>query len=128
MKTKALSVDYLDQQVKVYRNLHTGTLSVQAKVEDRWKVVGHCSNLTLTQVEFKVSQAGRQRVLREKAKNVHAFVVGTLESFDKEVSIETSKAISYNPYFANSFFVKETKEPIHKASKVVFQNVKPYLV
>jgi hypothetical protein len=128
MKTKTLSTDYTGQQVKVYRNLHTGTLSVQAKVEGRWKVVGHCSNLSLVDVVFKVSQAGRDRVLREGQKNVHAFVVGVLESFDKEVSIETSKAISYNPYFANSFFVKETLEPVHKASKVVFQDVKPYLV
>jgi hypothetical protein len=128
MKTKTLSTDYIGQQVKVYRNLHTGSLSVQAKVDGRYKVVGHSSNLTLTDVVFKVSEAGRNRVLKEKAKNVHAFVVGVLESFDQEVCSETSKAISYNPYFANWFFVKETKEPVYKASKVVFKDVKPYLV
>lgn len=67
-------------QVRVYRNLHKKCWSVQAKGDKGWRVVLHLRSLVLMDVEFKVSRAGRERVLREKKKNVHAFAVGTLQS------------------------------------------------
>jgi hypothetical protein len=66
------------QKVKVYRNLRNGKWSVMdAKTR---KVVAHATHLDLREVDFKVSQAGRDRVLKEKQKNVHAFAVGILEA------------------------------------------------
>ena len=43
----------------------------------RGKVLEHNTEFFLKDVEFKVSQAGRNRVLKEQRKNVHAFVCGT---------------------------------------------------
>ena len=64
-------------KVFVYFNLHRKLFSVKAlEGPDKGKVIGHTTYLWLKDVTFKVSEAGRQRVLREKRKNVHAGVVG----------------------------------------------------
>jgi len=76
------------QRVKVYRNLHRGGYSVVAlDGPSKGLVVGHAEHITLGDVEFVVSEAGRQRVIREKKKNVHAYAVGTLLSFFCDCSI-----------------------------------------
>ena len=65
--------------VEVYRNLHNGKFSVRDSKTKR--VLAHCDEVTLAGVVFKVSQAGRERVLRERKKNVHAVVKGKLISY-----------------------------------------------
>jgi hypothetical protein len=87
-------------KVRVYRNLHKKCLSVQAKVNGAWKVIDHVDQITLVDVSFKVSQAGRDRVLREKRKNVHAYVCGTVATFP--IALQGRK-VSYNPYKADTF-------------------------
>lgn len=89
------------KRVRVYFNLHKLLFSVQEKGENGWRVVRHTNNITLRDVRFKVSEAGRQRVLREKRKNVHAFVEGyvSTSSFDCKSPV----VIKYNPYRAGSF-------------------------
>lgn len=84
--------------VEVYRNLHNGKLSVRDYKTKR--VVGHADEVFLEDVEFRVSQAGRKRVLREKRKNVHAVVRGT-ERRRKRLQWVT-EAI-YDPYRYSSF-------------------------
>lgn len=66
-------------KVFVYFNLHKKIWSVKALTgASRGRVIAHCSMVSLVNVEFRVSEAGRQRVLREGRKNVHAGVVGYL--------------------------------------------------
>ena len=55
----------------IYWNLHKKMWSVRHK----GKVIAHSREIHARDCEFKVSEAGRQRVLREKRKNVHAYVV-----------------------------------------------------
>lgn len=57
---------------------------------------------------FKVSEKGRQRVLRERKKNVHAWVTGTLKGFD------TSEA---DPYYEGYYNPYETEFFIDHCSK-----------
>ena len=83
--------------VRVYWNLHRNLYSVQ----QRGLVVGHAENIELRDVTFKVSEAGRQRVLKESRKNVHAFVTGYLYEGKEERNYDTS--IVYNPYKYDSF-------------------------
>lgn len=95
------------QKVKVYYNLHKHVFSI--KDAKTGKVLAHGNNILLTDVEYKVSEAGRQRVLREKKKNVHAYVVGTFAGC-KELSkqkLEDSCWIKpyYNPYKTKGFMV-----------------------
>ena len=92
--------------VRVYRNLHRDCLSVQARVNGAWRVVAHRDSVNLSNVTFKVSEAGRQRALREGRKNVHAFVVGSYVSsaWDERAPDDTGTFISYNPRLAARFY------------------------
>ncbi len=67
----------------------------------------------LKNVKFKVSEAGRQRVIKEKKKNVHAFVEGE-QCKDTMQACELLN-VFYNPYKYSSF-VDENKDPLHFAS------------
>lgn len=91
----------LNQIVRIYFNLHKKKLSVQTKVNGRWKVVAHVEGAYVRNAQFKVSEAGRQRVLKQKKKNVHAFIIGTLVS-----GIQSNKyflSVRYNPYEMDQF-------------------------
>lgn len=89
------------KKVRVYFNLHKHLFSIQEKGEKGWRVVRHAENITLYNVAFKVSEAGRQRVLKEKKKNVHAFVEGYVSS--SSFDCKNPVVIKYNPYRAGSF-------------------------
>jgi len=103
-------------KVFVYRNLHKKCWSVKAlSGPHKGLVIAHLKELTLVDCIFRVSEAGRQRVIKTKRKNVHAGVVGYLTTTEASPSM---KKVRYNPYEAGCFKFVETKEPIHKSSIV----------
>ena len=66
-------------KVFVYYNLHKKLWSVKAlEGPQKGRVITRSWYVTLLDAKPRVSQAGRNRVLREKRKNVHAGLVGTL--------------------------------------------------
>lgn len=101
---------------RVYFNLHKKLLSVQAKVNGSWKVIKHVLNINLTDVKFKVSEAGRQRVLREKRKNVHAFIEGV--EVDQPIN-QRAQNVTYNPYKYEKFTITTGEKYVDKAEYVV---------
>lgn len=103
--------------VRIYRNLHKKLYSVQEKVEGRWKVVEHTNNINIRNVSFKVSEGGRQRVLSEKRKNVHAFIIGERVS-SMTPSVYPGDEITYNPYASSHFATKYKNIPLDKAKFV----------
>lgn len=119
------------QRVFVYRNLHQDCWSVKSKETGR--VVAHADRVELSDVEFKVSETGRQRVLREQSKNVHAGLVGTLENFHSRgeeypsatyingTDSDSKVSITYNPYKYAHFVVRETEAPVSHAESAVLQ-------
>jgi len=104
-------------QVRVYRNLHKKTYSIQAKTPKGWRVVEHRDFLFLSEAYFNVSEAGRQRVLREKRKNVHAYVEGELI---ENACFKIGDQIRYNPYRASTFTDEQGKQVNY--SKCVYLN------
>jgi hypothetical protein len=104
-------------KVRIYRNLHKKLYSVQEKVDGRWKVVEHTNNINLINVTFKVSEAGRQRVIKEKRKNVHAAMIGERFPFIPK-SFVYRYEVSYNPYKSPYFMVKSEDKPLDKARYV----------
>ena len=101
-------------RVRVYRNLHLDCWSVRdfdSKSPKYNRVIEHVTELCLEEVTFIVSQAGRERVLKEKRKNVHAFVQGTptltlnLDSGSYPEMID--KVVSYNPYKHGQFIAEK---------------------
>lgn len=92
------------RKVEVYRNLHTGTLSVRdAKTK---RVVGHAHAVMLENATLRVSEAGRLRAVREGRRNVHAFAVGFETS---RTLAPAGDRISYNPFKAPYFYVADTQ-------------------
>jgi hypothetical protein len=101
-------MNVLNKNVEVYYNLHKKCLSVRK----RGLVVDHVRSILLKNAEFVVQPAGRKRVLKEKRKNVHAYVRGervAVASFDGK-----SERITYNPYKNKSFVSVETGNPVYK--------------
>jgi hypothetical protein len=102
--------NYLGEKVFVYRNLHRKCYSVKSVRTGR--VIAHVDSIDLIDVRFKVSEAGRQRVLKTKQKNVHAGVVGYIA--DVSLLCQSSK-VTYNPYRFDSFIRKDNEMPIYEA-------------
>lgn len=105
-KNRKLNVN---KPVQVYRNLHNGLLSIR----QGGVVIGHATHVNLNQVSFKVNEKIRQRVLREKKKYVHAFVLGRVVNFDPcPMPSNDALQVAYNPYKYNSFVYRNTEKPV----------------
>lgn len=134
-------------KVAVYRNLHNGMFSIQCREGENYgRVICHSKSVRLKNVSFVVRENGRQKVIREQKKNVHAFVVGELDGIQgasvpsryMHLSYELGKKliapeksvqdglsglcerIFYNPYTARkfSFMGKQGFCEVDKASHV----------
>lgn len=105
-------------KVFVYFNLHKKVWSVKA-LNGPFKglVIAHRDHVTLTDCTFKVSAAGRARVLRDKRKNVHAGVVGYIGQ--EHPQVEVSVPATYNPYKYATFVNKlDTAQELDRAAMV----------
>lgn len=94
----------------IYFNLHKHLFSVKnskTKLVEYWT-----DSLTLENVQFKVSESGRNRVLKELRKNVHAYAIGQISNKSTK---KCKIPISYNPYKSNKFIRTDTNESIEKA-------------
>jgi hypothetical protein len=101
------------KKVFVYWNLHKKCWSV--KDMKTGLVIKHTSEMVLVDCKFKVSEAGRQRVIREKRKNVHAGVVGFLTDL---LPVRIGLPVYYNPYKQSTFTINNA--PIHDCDIVRF--------
>jgi len=97
-------------RVRVYRNLNRGGLSIQHKTSKGWRVKDYSLYVVLTNCKFTVREGGRQRVLRECQKNVHAWVEGDLVSTEESdfLSSEFSEPF-YCPYQTDHFSINEER-------------------
>lgn len=119
---------------RVYKNLHNGKWSIANN--STGIVVGHADSVTLYDVTYKVSKAGRQRVIKEGKKNVHAFIVGYVGMMDgftpykgrEVVQIpapdfiyidRAPRQLTYNPYLYDSFVYRDSLTPVEQRSNVV---------
>jgi hypothetical protein len=124
-------------RVRVYRNL-----SPQYRKQRAWsimamegptkgRVVDVVDAAVVRDARFVVSEAGRQRVIRDKAKNVHAFVQGELGKTFKLNSLPVASdgnallpqqnlnsRIDYDPYKMKAMRREDCKESV-KDSKLV---------
>jgi hypothetical protein len=107
-------------RVYVYFNLHRKCFSVKAlEGEHKGRVVHHTDSLYLQDTVFKVSQKGRERVLRTKRKNVHAGIVGTfITTFQVADPTNAGHLVTYNPYKYSQFVDVGTLKPVHTAEAV----------
>lgn len=106
----------IGKKVRIYWNLHRKVWSVQDYKTKR--VISYCYFIKLSSVEFKVSQAGRERVLKEKKKNVHAYAIGTIEDYKPFLKKDKVQGVTYNPYKYALFVCMDNEKATLKASTV----------
>jgi len=116
---------FVGKKVMVYYNLHKQTFSVRYDN----KVILHADYVKLGDVEFRVRSGGNEKVRKEKSKNVHAFVIGTLLEYceypcDNIPNPTSDKIVTYNPYKHNSFVYNDSEEPVYNAKRVDMINSK----
>ena len=102
-------------KVAVYFNLNKNIFSVQSREKESYgRVIDHVESVVLKAPKFVVRQAGRKKVIEEKKKNVHAFVVGEISpnGIDTE---QLEEIITYNPYKYENFVKEDTRQPVSSA-------------
>jgi hypothetical protein len=107
-------------RVEVYFNLHKYVWSVRSAKTGR--VILHTDKVHIRDPEFVVRQAGRERVLREGKKNVHAFVRGEATYFDDfDPNYLDYTLVSYNPYKFDTFVDVTDTMPVRTAKRAMLQ-------
>lgn len=107
-------------RVEVYFNLHKKLFSVRNCKTG--KVFAHSTHVTVRDPKFVVRQSGRNRVLEERKKNVHAFVRGELEDIychgldDIAKCVSQGEEVTYNPYKYETFVYRDCESSIHEAA------------
>ena len=91
---------------------------------------------TADNVEFRVSEASRQRAVREGRRNVHAYMVcddepvglhWKEETVEKHVSENEMKPIYYHPLETETFVLAGTSTPVTSAEHIVASDEKVYV-
>lgn len=119
--------------VQVYFNTTRQCWSVRDK--QTRKVIAYPKNITLhghigspisgKTCRFHVGQSGRDRVVREKRKNIHAWVEGKVIAVDLDVTMPRLSELGaerqeaeYDPYRMYHFINKKTWVPVGRAATV----------
>jgi hypothetical protein len=89
--------------------------------------VFYVDSITLEDAEFRVSEAGRQRCLSERVRNVHAWVVGDPASEAGSIPPGARKAV-YDPFKGSTFVDAQTLTPVLSASKVWMNGKNVYYI
>lgn len=104
--------------------------------------IDYVSWLSMTDVEFKVSQPGRRRCIREGVRNVHAWVVGTevlrvqhgdwVGEFGLPVRADRFRPpagygrVVYDPWKGHTFVDAETLAPVLTARYAILSGKNVY--
>lgn len=105
---------------RIYRNLRKKCWSIQERLGGVWKVTAHCREFAAQNCTFKVYEKSRQRVIAQKRKNVHAFVIAESVMISQifENSLDSFPKVCYDPYNAGNFICED--QPIEKAELLYF--------
>jgi len=105
--------------VRVFKNLKHGCFSIM----QGGRICASARAVRLAEVELRVRAAGRERMLRERRRNVHAFAVGRLVDFvhpgePRTLGPLAGRRAYYDPYRFSSFVDRETSAPLLGAAVV----------
>lgn len=93
-----------------YWNFHRKCYSIRAlEGPSKGRVIDYTNEAYVEDATFSVGQRGRERVLREKKKNVHAFVRGRWVAVEgNPIPAGAGVGVGYNPYQWSSFMAFPT--------------------
>jgi hypothetical protein len=96
-------VEVAPDRVKVYFNLQKDCLSVIDA--ETGLLYCHAHRVEIHNAKFRVQEAGRQRVIKDKRKNVHAYIIGDCHNIGDVQPYRFAKARS--PLLDSKEFIKE---------------------
>jgi len=106
--------------VDIYRNLHKMCWSVRQKGLVKL-YIDYAQAFVVRDVRFVVSNKGRQRVLREKRKNVHAVARGILHrGVADKLPLQGLRRVTYNPYASANFYLADDRSALTGADLLLF--------
>lgn len=108
------------QRVQVYRNLNKPGTVYSIRDAKTGLILGHASDLLLSGCIFTVYQTGRNKVLRDKKKNVHAWIEGSfgiIHAGDDQIFSDGYEVL-YDPYTQYEFELAFNRSPIRSANIV----------
>lgn len=108
--------------VDCYRNLNKKCWSIRDPKTRL--VIAHVDSARLENVELRVGEKSRQRAIRQKRRNVHAYARGTWVG--KAINDGLRMPLHYNPFKAPWFYT-EGGGPVHSADVVEFSD-RAYIV
>lgn len=85
--------------IKVYRNLNKK--GVWYSIRQRGLTIAHASALCVIDAVFIVNQKQRERILKNKKKEFHAYIQGTFRPYVKPIDLPAE--IKYNPFIYQYF-------------------------
>ena len=106
--------------VRIYRNLNCGKTDKLFSIKQVGHVVGHTNSLWLENCTFIVNKKGQESVRKNKRKQVHAFIEGTIHPFHH--FYKASEIVMYNPY-KNDTFVTGNKQILTTAKHVFINDI-----
>ena len=108
----------MDINARAYWNLHKGQWSIQDRRTGL--VVGRQPELFLLVGSFNVRQGGRQRVLLEGKKTVHAFAEGWYPEvwISPKFYHDEGRSVTYNPYKNDTFVYVDNGEPVGEVGSI----------
>ena len=108
-----------DKPVRVFKNPTHGCYGI---LQDG-KLKASARQVLLADVEFRVRESGRQRMIKEQRRNVHAFAVGMLVDYvhpsdERRLEGIEGRVVTYKPLESPQFFDKLTQTPVVNAELV----------
>lgn len=104
------------EEVEVYRNLRKRCWSVRLN----GKVIAHLQRLELSGgCRLMVNRSGRERVRRDKMKNVHAWIRGIVNC-SGSTFIGRGERVIYDPYRNDMFVLAEDGRPVFRSDAARF--------
>lgn len=105
---------------RIHRNGNNRSWTVLSKTPDGWRKSAQYDCLYTDRIDFLISEAGHQRVLREGTRNVHAWaVVDEYTELPREEIVLAEHRISYTPYNDRGFWC-EALDNIGMAEQCIF--------
>ena len=105
--------------VRVFRNWKRGCYNIM----QGGQVVATARQVRLADVEFRVREPGRQRMLRLRRRNVHAYAIGRLLDHvhpgeARRLDALGGRTVFYDPYRFSTFVDGESYLPVRRARTV----------
>lgn len=102
--------------------MHRGNFSIQSYIKDKrgYRVTDRASIAIFQDCTLRVYESGRQKVIREKKKNVHAYVESAAyKIIFGNIDTINLREIYYNPYNFDSFVYKDTLKKVTKVNRLL---------